>query len=732
MAEQRNQTPAGDNTQWTTIIRPRTGWFDVDLEELWRYRDLIVMFVKRNFTVMYKQTILGPLWIILNPLITTVLFNVVFGGIAGLSTDGTPSFLFYMAGNTVWTFFASCINGTANTFVANSQVFGKVYFPRLTTPISQVLTSLINFFIQFVMYILFWVYFAVTGSGVHLTAWAFAVPLVVLEVMLLGLGVGIIVSALTTKYRDLAIAVSFGVQLWMYISPVVYPLSSLEESPRLQMLMRLNPMTAPIEVFRMGTLGTGTVEVGSLIYSLIVTAAALVLGVVLFSRIEKTFMDTVEGGAQMENQTHEQNQRVTVIQVSGLKKQYKLGQIGGGTLTHDLQSWWARVRGKEDPNTVIGTDARLFGKTFMALNGVDLTVYKGEALGIIGRNGAGKSTLLKILSRITAPTEGEIRLRGRVASMLEVGTGFNNEMTGRENIYMNGAILGMTRAEVDSKIDQIIEFSECGDFIDTPVKRYSSGMFVKLAFAVAAHLDSEIMVMDEVLAVGDMKFQQKCLGKMSDVAGQEGRTVLYVSHNMSTIRQLCTRCVVLDQGRVIFDGDVEQAIAVYMETTDVNVVHYDLLDVSRMNASAGKRMRLETLDFVGKESSVFADTEKIRVRITWRVSEPFAGVHLKLNLHFRDSTPVGITHPVNLGAAVPGKLYTTEFEFDPSLLGEGQYFFYVDVFDGVLTQAVCLDKPVTEFAFEVTSGDLTMPEWAPGWGRIHFPPVKVLENGYDG
>ena len=177
MAEQRNQTPAGDNTQWTTIIRPRTGWFDVDLEELWRYRDLIVMFVKRNFTVMYKQTILGPLWIILNPLITTVLFNVVFGGIAGLSTDGTPSFLFYMAGNTVWTFFASCINGTANTFVANSQVFGKVYFPRLTTPISQVLTSLINFFIQFVMYILFWVYFAVTGSGVHLTAWAFAVPL---------------------------------------------------------------------------------------------------------------------------------------------------------------------------------------------------------------------------------------------------------------------------------------------------------------------------------------------------------------------------------------------------------------------------------------------------------------------------------------------------------------------------------------------------------------------------
>lgn len=259
-------------------IRPRTGWFDVDLEELWRYRDLIVMFVKRNFTVMYKQTILGPLWIILNPLITTVLFNVVFGRHCR-AFYGRYAELFVLHGRQYGVdLFCLLHQRHGQHLCGNSQVFGKVYFPRLTTPISQVLTSLINFFIQFVMYILFWVYFAVTGSGVHLTAWAFAVPLVVLEVMLLGLGVGIIVSALTTKYRDLAIAVSFGVQLWMYISPVVYPLSSLEESPRLQMLMRLNPMTAPIEVFRMGTLGTGTVEVGSLIYSLIVTAAALVLG----------------------------------------------------------------------------------------------------------------------------------------------------------------------------------------------------------------------------------------------------------------------------------------------------------------------------------------------------------------------------------------------------------------------------------------------------------------------
>ena len=423
----------------------------------------------------------------------------------------------------------------------------------------------------------------------------------------------------------------------------------------------------------------------------------------------------------------QKTEKTPVIEIEGLKKQYKLGQIGGGTLTHDLQSWWARVRGKEDPNTIIGTDTRLYGQTFMALNGVDLTVYKGEALGIIGRNGAGKSTLLKLLTRITAPTEGEIRIKGRISSMLEVGTGFNNEMTGRENIYMNGAILGMSRAEIDAKLPQIIEFSECGDFIDTPVKRYSSGIFVKLAFAVAAHLDSEILVMDEVLAVGDMKFQQKCLGKMSNVANEDGRTVLYVSHNMSTIRQLCTRCIVLDQGRIIFDGDVEKAIAIYMDTTDVNVVHYDLRKVGRMNVGAGQRLRLESLRFLGKESSVFADNEPVRVQIQWRVTEPFAGINMKMNLHARDSSPVGITHPVNLGAAEPGRLYTTVFEFDPAMLGAGQYYFYLDVFDGVIGSAVCLDKPAVEFAFEVTPSDMSIPEWAPGWGRIHFPPVKLVE-----
>lgn len=253
-----------------------------------------------------------------------------------------------------------------------------------------------------------------------------------------------------------------------------------------------------------------------------------------------------------------------VLKVENVKKRYRLGVIGGGTLQGDLQSWWARIRGKEDPNTKIGSDGDTKKGSFMALDGISFEVKKGERLGIIGGNGAGKSTTLKILSRVTAPTEGAVYINGRISSMLEVGTGFHPELTGRENIYLNGAILGMSKDEVDSKMEDIIEFSECRKFIDTPVKRYSSGMYVKLAFSVAAHLDSEILIMDEVLAVGDMKFQQKCLKKMRDISEEEGRTVLYVSHNMNTIRQLCDRCIVLKKGRVIFDGDVEESISIYM------------------------------------------------------------------------------------------------------------------------------------------------------------------------
>lgn len=280
------------------------------------------------------------------------------------------------------------------------------------------------------------------------------------------------------------------------------------------------------------------------------------------------------------------------IKISNVKKKYKLGQIGGGTLQADIQSWWAKKRGKIDPNSKIGQQQRLVGSSFMALNGIDLTIYQGEALGIIGGNGAGKSTLLKILSQVTAPTEGKIELYGRIASMLEVGTGFNGEMTGRENIYMNGAILGMTKSEIDNKMEDIIEFSEVREFIDTPVKRYSSGMYVKLAFSVAAHLDSEIMIMDEVLAVGDMSFQKKCLEKMRSVAEEEGKTVLYVSHNMNTIRKLCDRCVVLDKGKIIFIGNVEEAIQIYLGTSGELNNRYTYTEEYHSNGKSKEKLKL--------------------------------------------------------------------------------------------------------------------------------------------
>ena len=305
------------------------------------------------------------------------------------------------------------------------------------------------------------------------------------------------------------------------------------------------------------------------------------------------------------------------IKITGLKKRYRLGVIGGGTLKGDLQSWWARRCGKEDPNRMIGSKTHEKNETFMALDGIDLTINKGERLGIIGHNGAGKSTLLKILSRVTAPTEGRICIDGRISSMLEVGTGFNPELTGRENVYLNGAILGMTRAEVSSKIDQIIEFSECARFIDTPVKRYSSGMYVKLAFAVAAHLDSEILVMDEVLAVGDMKFQQKCLGKMGDVSSSEGRTVLYVSHNMNTIRQLCNRCIVLDHGNLVYDGGVEDAIAIYADIKKGSLDSYiDLTDAKRYSSfKTLRRASFLSAEFLGKQDNSFAQDEKIKLKL---------------------------------------------------------------------------------------------------------------------
>ncbi|KAA5822451.1 ATP-binding cassette domain-containing protein [Algibacter amylolyticus] len=257
-----------------------------------------------------------------------------------------------------------------------------------------------------------------------------------------------------------------------------------------------------------------------------------------------------------------------ILKVENISKQYRLGLVGTGTISHDLNRWWSKIRGKEDPYLRVGetNDRSSKGDSeyIWALKEINFEVQRGEVLGIIGKNGAGKSTLLKILSKVTGPTTGNIKTKGRIASLLEVGTGFHGEMTGRENIYLNGAILGMTKKEIAFKIDEIIEFSGCERYIDTPVKRYSSGMTVRLAFAVAAFLEPEILVIDEVLAVGDAEFQKKAIGKMQDISRGEGRTVLFVSHNMAAVKNLCTRAIVLEKGSSTFEGDVDACIEYYI------------------------------------------------------------------------------------------------------------------------------------------------------------------------
>ncbi len=258
----------------------------------------------------------------------------------------------------------------------------------------------------------------------------------------------------------------------------------------------------------------------------------------------------------------------TVIEFNHVGKQYILGTIGTGTLSQDINRWWANIRGKEDPYLKIGetndrtqkSDSRFV----WALKDINFKVEQGDVVGIVGKNGAGKSTLLKILSRVTSPTTGDIKIKGRIASLLEVGTGFHPEMTGRENIFMNGSIMGMTKAEIKSKFDEIVDFAGVAKYVDTPVKRYSSGMMVRLGFAIAAHLEPEILVVDEVLAVGDAEFQKKAIGKMQDVSKGQGRTVLFVSHNMAAVKSLCTRGIVFNNGQLVFQGNIKETLSFYL------------------------------------------------------------------------------------------------------------------------------------------------------------------------
>jgi len=360
-----------------------------------------------------------------------------------------------------------------------------------------------------------------------------------------------------------------------------------------------------------------------------------------------------------------------VISVEHLTKKYDLGVIGTGTLSRDLNRWWARLRGKPDPYTRIGQQDHFerIGESILALADVSFKVEQGEALGIIGKNGAGKSTLLKILSRVTAPTSGVVKVKGRIGSLLEVGTGFHPELTGRENVYLNGAILGMRKDEVDRKFDEIVDFSGVEKFIDTPVKRYSSGMYVRLAFAVAAHLDPEILVVDEVLAVGDAEFQKKCLGKMGDVANA-GQTVLFVSHNMSAVESLCKRAYLLESGKIEVSGDVSQVIKKYLDSTQ---------------SSGSIRKKSDAIEFLGVDYKNFAIDDDINIKLPFRINA-YDLNEVKINIAIIDTGGKKIirlqsdliTDNFSLNS---NKCYTFDFNIESPKLAPGKYFINIFVED---------------------------------------------------
>ncbi|MDY0987410.1 ABC transporter ATP-binding protein [Flavobacterium sp. CFBP9031] len=368
-----------------------------------------------------------------------------------------------------------------------------------------------------------------------------------------------------------------------------------------------------------------------------------------------------------------------ILKAENISKQYRLGQVGTGTLSHDLNRWWHKICGKENPYLKIGdtNDRSTKGTSdyVWALQDINFEVKRGEVLGIIGKNGAGKSTLLKILSKVTAPTTGSIKSRGRIASLLEVGTGFNGEMTGRENIFLNGAILGMTKKEIMSKLDEIIEFSGCERYIDTPVKRYSSGMTVRLAFAVAAFLEPEILVVDEVLAVGDAEFQKKAIGKMQDISKGEGRTVLFVSHNMAAVKSLCTKGIVLEHGKVIFEGNVEEAVNKYFDD-EKQFAQKEWNIESSPKTNFLRLLNAKVLNEKGELELNHSITNSITIQFTYEILEEGNTFTHGFNLFNNENVHILSSHDkdsLTLEKPLSKGVYSKKIIIPGNLLAEGTY-----------------------------------------------------------
>jgi lipopolysaccharide transport system ATP-binding protein len=394
-----------------------------------------------------------------------------------------------------------------------------------------------------------------------------------------------------------------------------------------------------------------------------------------------------------------------ILTAQNISKQYRLGVVGTGTLSHDLNRWWASVRGKEDPYLKIGAENDRSKKAetdyVWALRDINFDVYDGDVLGIIGKNGAGKSTLLKILSRVTSPTTGSIKTKGRIASLLEVGTGFHPELTGRENIYLNGAILGMTKAEIKVKEEEIIDFSGCAMYIDTPVKRYSSGMRVRLAFAVAAHLEQDILVVDEVLAVGDAEFQKKAIGKMKDISGNDGRTVLFVSHNMAAVKSLCTRGIVLENGKVAFEGETDESVSFYLSKKEENKsVNFPV------KFEGGQINSFEVLDFMGNESNLLLG-ENCKFKLQLHIENPkVTKINIRYQIFDKDEMLITTLNTFHLNAnkTLDQNKQNLECQISKLNISPGNYDLGIQIMNLNLKEILYQNDAFSEIVIE--SGDV--------------------------
>ena len=425
----------------------------------------------------------------------------------------------------------------------------------------------------------------------------------------------------------------------------------------------------------------------------------------------------------------------TAIEFNNISKQYRLGLVSTKTLSHDLNRWWqTAVLHKEDPYLKIGSvndrSKAADSEYVWALKDIDFKVEQGDVVGIIGKNGAGKSTLLKLLSRVTGPTTGTIKAKGRIGSLLEVGTGFHPEMTGRENIYMNGAILGMTKAEITRKLDEIVDFSGCERYIDTPMKRYSSGMMVRLGFAVAAHLDPEILVVDEVLAVGDMAFQKKCLDKMGEVSASEGRTILYVSHNMNTIRQMCSKCVVLNQGKLIYNGEVEEAIQLYMNSSEAAFERE--LDYSK--ASHGKwssRKILFSKAIVEEENNHYSSRDEMNVVFFLESTGDYDRVRFMMILFLQDGTRLAKTESENF--SVHQGMNEIHTQIPLAGLADGAYYLEISILQygnyHAREKADYVPNTLPFYIFNSEAFGIRGEKWNGNlWGHFMMQPIRICEH----